>query len=162
MTGRRHITAALVLGAMLSLAGQAHGQRKSPEERYEDMKKSPLLAASVEWVSPLAGHDYAGDKRAGLPPFFLMAGGFTMFFGAVVAVPACKADPAANCRIDEVVGILGVLTVLASRIWASVSAWRLANRTNAYHRERLGLDDAALALPVTPAGQFGLGASLRF
>jgi len=54
------------------------------------------------------------------------------------------------------------LTVLGSRIWASVSAWRLANRTNAHYRRRLRLDDANLALTVTPAGQLGLGVSLRF
>ena len=54
------------------------------------------------------------------------------------------------------------MAVLGSRIWASVSAWRLTNRTNSYYRRYLRLDDADLALSVTPAGQLGLGVSLRF
>lgn len=43
----RHLTTLLVLGAVLNLAGPVYSQRprivrppqKSPEERYEDMKK---------------------------------------------------------------------------------------------------------------------------
>ena len=70
MTRYLHITAALVLGALLSVAGQAHAQRpqpKSPGERYADIKKSPLLAATLEWIVPTVGHDYAGDREAGKP-----------------------------------------------------------------------------------------------
>ncbi len=166
----RHITAALVLGALLGLAGQTHAQRRSPEERYEDLKKTPWLAASLEWIVPSVGHDYAGDKAAAVPSALLMAGGVLLFMGAVmtdcwadprgITFPALpEPDPDCEDRVDVVAG-LGVFTVLASRIWASVSAWRLANRTNAYYRKRLGLDGVALS--VTPARQFGLGVSLRF
>ena len=57
MLRHRHIITALVVGALLSLAGQAHAQRKSPAERYEELKKSPLLAATLEWIVPVVGHD---------------------------------------------------------------------------------------------------------
>jgi len=64
----RCVTTLLVLGALLGHSGQVHAQRpqpKSPEERYEDMKKSPFLAATLEWTIPTLGHDYAGDRDAG-------------------------------------------------------------------------------------------------
>ena len=169
MNRYHHIIAALVLGALLSLAGQAQAQRKSPEERYEDLKKTPLLAATLEWIVPITGHDYAGDRDAALPSAVMLMVGVTLFAGAVYSADRCQSpfppdydlDP--NCiKKVQVVAMAGALTFLGSRIWASVSAWRLANRTNAYHRGRLRLDDAALALSVTPAGQFGLGVSLRF
>ena len=166
----RHITAALVLGALLGLAGQAHAQRRSPEERYEDLKKTPWLAASLEWIVPTVGHDYAGDRNAGLLPAILMLGAIPLFASAAYA--DCYADPrgVAFPRLTEpdpdckdrakLEADLGGFIILASRIWASVSAWRLANRTNAYYRKRLGLDGVALS--VTPAGHVGLGVSLRF
>jgi len=166
----RQITAALVLGALLGLAGQTHAQRRSPEERYEDLKKTPWLAASLEWIVPFVGHDYAGDKNAGLPSVLLMAGGIALIAGSAYA--DCYADPRGiafprltepdpDCEDRaELEADLGGVIVLASRIWASVSAWRLANRTNAYYRKRLGLDGVALS--VTPAGQLGLGVSVRF
>lgn len=168
MLRHRHIVTSLIVGALLSLSGQAHAQRKSPEERYEEMKKSPLLAATIEWVVPLIGHDYAGDKAKGVPPFLLMAGGLTVFVAAGVGMMGCPSNypepsPDPDCgNTLAVVGKLGALTVLASRIWASVSAWKLANGTNAHYRRYLRLDDADLALSVTPAGQLGLGVSLRF
>lgn len=54
------------------------------------------------------------------------------------------------------------MAIIGSRVWAFDSALRLARRTNAFYRRRLGLDDAGLALSVTPDGQFGLGVRLRF
>lgn len=169
MWKHRHITTAVVLGALLSLAGQAHAQRKSPEERYEDMKKSPLLAATLEWVVPLVGHDYAGDKEAGRGPLYLTVVSAAVFVGAGTVWFACGVSRQANRDYDHdcgnssaFVAKLGGLTFLGSRVWASVSAWRLASSTNAYYRRYLRLDDADLALSVTPAGQLGLGVSLRF
>lgn len=167
------ILALLVLGALLGHAGQVHAQRprpqpKSPEERYEDMKKTPFLAATLEWIIPTVGHDYAGDREAGMPPTYLAAAGGFVFFAAgwsslysCMPVPHEPRDP--NCgRGFGLIALGGALTFLGSRVWASISAWKLANRTNAFYRRRLGLDDAGLALSVTPRGQFGLGVSLRF
>ena len=169
MLRHRHFTTALVLGALLSLAGQAHAQRKSPEERYEDMKKSPLLAATLELVVPLVGHDYAGDKEAGMAPLFLTFVSTAVFVGAGTVWLACGAsrlasrDPGPDCGSSAAsVAKLSALTFLGSRVWASVSAWRLASSTNAYYRRYLRLDAPDLALSVTPAGQLGLGVSLRF
>lgn len=66
----RHITSLLVLSFLLGHAGQLHAQRprivpppqKSPEERYEEMKKRPWLAAALELFLPTVGHAYAGDE----------------------------------------------------------------------------------------------------
>ena len=177
----RHVGALLVLGAVLGHAGQIHAQRpdieraprKSPEERYEDMKKSPFLAATLELIIPTAGHDYAGDQWAGRPMGYLMAAGAGVVLGAVVVgMIYCGPPPKSprrasftdpwGCNVLGVVGMAGAASVVGSRIWAFVSAWRLANRTNAFYRRRLNLDDAGLALSVTPGGQLGLGVSLRF
>lgn len=54
------------------------------------------------------------------------------------------------------------MAIIGSRVWAFGSALRLARRTNAFYRRRLGLNDAGLALSVTPGGQLGLGVRLRF
>ena len=70
----RHATTLPVLGVLLGLAGPVDAQRprhKSPQERYEDMKKSPFLAATLEWIVPTVGHDYAGDREAGKPAAYL-------------------------------------------------------------------------------------------
>lgn len=172
----RHISAPLVLGALLSVVGQAHAQRpkvenprKSPEERYEDLRKSPLLAATLEWIVPTVGHDYAGDREAGIPAATVTGlGAGLLVGGALLAYFSCwesplEPPPGPNCgRWYEVAAITGFWLIPAGRIWASVSAWRVANRTNAYYRRSLRLEDASLALSVTPAGQLGLGVSLRF
>ena len=178
----RHITTLLVLGAVLGHAGQLHAQRpeierpprKSPEERYEDMRKSPFLAATLELIIPTAGHDYAGDQWSGRPMGYLMAAGAGVVLGAAVfGFVSCGPPPKSTrtarsfrdpwgCNVLGVVGMAGAASVVGSRIWAFVSAWKLANRTNAFYRRRLNLDDAGLALSVTPSGQLGLGASLRF
>ena len=172
----RHISAPLVLGALLCAAGQAHAQRpkienprKSPEERYEDLKKSPLLAATLEWIVPTVGHDYAGDREAGMPAAAVTGlGAGLLVGGALLAYFSCWESPSGpppgpNCgRWYGVAAITGCWLIPAGRIWASVSAWRVANRTNAYYRRSLRLEDASLALSVTPAGQLGLGVSLRF
>jgi len=165
----RYVTSLLVLGALLGHAGQVHAQRptivrppqKSPEERYEDMKKSPFLAATLELIIPTVGYDYAGDRDAGKLAAWLTAGGAITWLAAgfVANHPDCRHDP---CTVETIVGVAGVAVFYGSRIWASVSAWRLANRTNAFYRRRLNLDDAGLALSVTPNGQLGLGVSLRF
>ena len=177
----RLLATILVLGTLLGHAGQAHAQRpeierpprKSPEERYEDMKKSPFLAATLEWIIPTSGHDYAGDQEAGRPMGYLMLTGAAVFVGvATVGLFACH-DPAGSIWVREddwswgcdmlgVVAMAALASVPASRVWASISAWRLAKRTNAFYRRRLNLDDAGLALSVTPGGQLGLGVSLRF
>ncbi|MDE2795689.1 MAG: hypothetical protein OXL34_12790 [Gemmatimonadota bacterium] len=172
-----HVTIVLVFGILLGHAGEVHAQRptivrppqKSPEERYEELKKSPLLAATLEWIVPTVGHDYAGDREAGMLAARVTIAGAVLFIGgALIGFSKCQElpdepPPGPNCgRAWGVVAITGFLTVPASRIWASVSAWRLANRTNAYYRRSLRLDDADLALSVTPAGQLGLGVSLRF
>jgi len=177
MMSHRHITATLVFGTLLGHAGEVHAQRprivrppqKSAEERYEELKKSPLLAATLEWIVPTVGHDYAGDREAGMLAARVTIAGAVLFIGgALIGFFKCwevpdQPPPGPNCgRGWEVVSIAGFLTVPASRIWASVSAWGLANRTNAYYRRRLRLDDADLALSVTPSGQLGLGVSLRF
>ena len=138
--------------------------QKSPEERYEDMKKSPFLAATLEWIVPTVGHDYAGDREEGLPMVYLGLGGVGVFFvvaGADLA-GTCRDDWGWGCEALRVAGMAGAAAFVASRVWASISAWKLANRTNAFYRRRLDLDDAGLALSVTPGGQLGLGLSLRF
>ena len=165
----RCVTTLLVLGALLGHAGQIHAQRpnivrppqKSPAERYEDMKKSPFLAATLELIIPTLGYDYAGDRDAGMLAAWLTAGGAITWLAAAFVAnhPDCRHDP---CTVDTIVGVTGAAVFYGSRIWASVSAWRLANRTNAFYRRRLGIEDAGLALSVTPRGQFGLGVSLRF
>ena len=172
-----HITTTLIFGSLLGHAGEVHAQRpkierpsqKSAEERYEELKKSPLLAATLEWIVPTVGHDYAGDREAGMLAARVTLAGAVLFIGgALIGFSGCQElpdepPPDPNCgRAWGVVAMTGFLTVPASRIWASVSAWRLASRTNAYYRRYLRLVDADLALSVTPAGQFGLGVSLRF
>ena len=177
MISHSHVTTVLVFGILLGHAGEVHAQRptivrppqKSAEERYEELKKSPLLAATLEWIVPTVGHDYAGDREAGMLAARVTMGGAVLFIGgALIGFFKCsevpdQPPPDPNCgRGWTVVSIAGFLTVPASRIWASVSAWGLANRTNEYYRRRLRLDDADLALSVTPSGQLGLGVALRF
>ena len=162
----RHVAALLILGALLNLAGPVHAQRpqpKSPEERYEDMNKSPFLAATLEWIIPTVGHDYAGDREAGMPAVYLLLGGLGVGFVATGGGHGvgCNHDPGKLCAVLPFVAMAAAGAILGSRVWASVSAWKLANRTNAYYRRRLGLDDAGLALSVTPMGELGLGVSLR-
>ena len=166
----RHVGALLVLTALLGHAGQAHAQRpeierparKSPAERYEDMRKSPLLAAMLEWIIPTSGHDYAGDQEEGRPMGNLMLSGAAVFVGVAMFGKFSCHDRSLGCDMLAVVAMAGLASIPASRVWASVSAWKLANRTNAFYRRRLNLDDAGLALSVTPGGQLGLGVSLRF
>ena len=168
----RHASALLVLVALLGHAGQLHAQRpeirrpaqKSPEERYEDMKKSPFLAATLEWIIPTVGHDYAGDQEEGLPMLGLGTAGVGVFLlvAAIGFTGTCRDDWGLGCEALRIAGMAGAATFVASRVWASISAWKLANRTNAFYRRRLNLDDAGLALSVTPGGQLGLGVSLRF
>ena len=168
----RLLTTILVLGTLLGHAGQAHAQRpeierpprKSPEERYEDMRKTPLLAATLEWIIPTVGHDYAGDREAGLPAAYVtgVGGGVLALLVVVGAGRDCRNDPGWDCDVMPFVGMAGAAAFVAGRVWASVSAWKLANRTNAFYRRRLNLDGAGLALSVTPGGQLGLGVSLRF
>ena len=87
------------------------------------------------------------------------------FMGAVMT--DCWADPRGitfpalpepdrECedRVDVVAG-LGFFTVLASRMRASVSAWRLANRTNAY------LPESVLAWMELPCRSRRQGATKR-
>lgn len=172
MTRYRHFTTLLVLGVLLGSACAVHAQRpprKSPEERYEDLSKSPFLAAALEWIIPTVGHDYAGDREAGKPAAVVTAAGAILLVGGLlIAGAGCQEllyepPPDPNCgRGWEIAAITGFWIIPASRIWASVSAWRLANATNAQYRRRLGLDDMGLALSVTPAGQLGLRLSLRF
>ncbi len=172
-----HVTTVLLFGILLGHAGEVHAQRprivrppqESAEERYEELKKSALLAATLEWIVPTVGHDYAGDREAGRPAAVATIAGATLFIvGAVGSFFNCESPPreppsGPNCGSGwGAVATTGIVIVPASRIWASVSAWRLANRTNAYYRRSLRLDDADLALSVTPAGQLGLGVSLRF
>ena len=160
----RYVTAALLLGALLGLAGQAHAQRKSPEERYDDLKKSPLLAATVELIVPVVGHDYAGDRNAALVSASMAVVGLSLWFGGAYSCYSLldvEPDPGCLSKAAFVAGV-GRFVYLGSRVWGAVTAWRLANRTNASYRRRLGLDDADLAVSVTPAGQLGLGVSLRF
>ena len=125
------------------------------------MKKSPFLAATLELIIPTAGYDYAGDRDAGKLAAWLTAGGAITWLAAgfVTNHPDCRHDP---CTVETIVGVAGVAVFYGSRIWASVSSWRLANRTNAFYRRRLGIDDAGLVLAVTPNRQLGLGVSLRF
>ena len=177
----RHVGALLVLTALLGHAGQLHAQRtdieppprKSPEERYEDMRKTPLLAATLEWIVPTVGHDYAGDREAGRPMGYLMLTGAAVFVGVFTVGHFACYDPAGSIWVREddwgwgcdmlgVVAMAALASVPASRVWASVSAWKLAKRTNAFYRRRLNLDGAGLALSVTPGRQLGLGVSLRF
>ena len=183
----RYVTMVLVLGALLGHAGQIHAQRptivrppqKSPEERYEDMKKSPFLAATLELIIPTLGHDYAGDRDAGKPMAGLMIVGGGMLMLAIAKAAADfygRADPAHLQGEDgdtdpdsdsgsggvSALAKTGMVAIAGSRVWAFVSAWRVANRTNAHYRSLLNLDDAGLALSVTPSGQLGLGVSLRF
>ena len=165
----RQVAMLLVLAALLGHAGQLHAQRPeirrpSPEERYEDMKKSPFLAATLEWIVPTVGHDYAGDQEEGRPMLYLgIAGGYAFFLVAAAGMSGiCGDDWGLGCEALRIGGMAGAATVVASRVWASVSAWKLANRTNAFYRRRLNLDDAGLALSVTPGGRLGLGVSLRF
>ena len=165
MTRCRHVTAALVFGALLGLVGQADAQRRSPAERYDDLKKSPLLAATVELIVPIVGHDYAGDRNAALVSASIAVVGLSLSFGGFFyrCHKLIDLEPDPGCQSKAAfVAKVGNFVYLGSRIWGSVTAWRLANRTNALYRRRLGLDDADLALSVTRAGQFGLGVSLRF
>ena len=168
----RHVATLLVLGTLLGHAGQAHAQRpeierpprKSPEERYEDMKKSPFLAATLDLIIPTLGHDYAGDRDAGKLAAWVTAGGAISFVAFAVGAnhPDCRHDPPPSCRTMNIAVATSGAVVVGSRIWASISAWKLANRTNAFYRRRLNLDDAGLSLSVTPGGRLGLGVSLRF
>ncbi|MYA63673.1 MAG: hypothetical protein F4139_00315 [Gemmatimonadetes bacterium] len=171
----RCVTSLLVLGALLGHAGQVHAQRptivrppqNSLEERYEDMKKSRLLAATLELIIPTLGHDYAGDQWAGRPMVYMMGAAVGTFAGALaLGVPCTKSGPDANwdsgCEMLEFLAKASVLAFFGSRVWAFVSAWRVANRTNAFNRRRLGIEDAGLALSVTPRGQLALGVSFRF
>lgn len=163
----RYAATLLVLGALLGHAGQVHAQRpqpRSPEERYEDMKKSPFLAATLDLIIPTLGHDYAGDRDAGKLAAWVTAGGAISFFAFAFGAshPDCRDDPPTSCSVIYIVALTSGAVVVGSRIWASISAWKLANRTNAYYRRRLNLDEAGLALSVTPNGQLGLGVSLRF
>ena len=165
----RYVTTLLVLGALLGHAGQIHAQRPQPkdsEQRYEELKKSPFLAATLELIIPTLGHDYAGDRDAGKPMAGLMIVG-AVFHGLALAKAAADfygagPDPDPGSGAVSVLAKTGLLAIVGSRVWAFVSAWRLANRTNAYYRRSLNLDDAGLALSVTPSGQLGLGVSLRF
>ena len=179
----RYVTMVLVLGALLGHAGQIHAQRptivrppqKSPEERYEDMKKSPFLAATLELIIPTLGHDYAGDRDAGKPMAGLMKLGAGLLVSAILLAVADfykraelalvqgeDGDSDSGSGVVSTLAYTGMLAIAGSRVWAFVSAWRVANRTNAFYRTRLGIDDAGLALSVTPSGQLGLGVSLRF
>ena len=82
--------------ALLGHAGRIHAQRpnivrppqKSPEERYEDMKKSPFLAATLELIIPTLGHDYAGDRDAGKPMADLMKLGAGLLVSAILLAVA--------------------------------------------------------------------------
>ena len=169
---RRHVAALLALAAVLGHAGQLHAQRPeirrpTPQERYEDMRKSRFLAATLEWIVPTVGHDYAGDREEGLPMLYLTTAGLGVFFvvgvgGSLGRDGDCRTNPGWDCDVLPFVAMAGAATFVAGRVWASVSAWKLANRTNAFYRRRLNLDDAGLALSVTPGGQLGLGVSLRF
>ena len=169
---KRHVGALFALAAVLGHADQLHAQRPeirrpTPEERYEDMKKSRFLAATLEWIIPTVGHGYAGDWKEGRPMLYLATAGAYVFFvagvgGSLGREGDCRTNPGRDCDVLPFVAMAGAATVVASRVWASVSAWKLAKRTNAFYRRRLNLDDAGLSLSVTPGGQLGLGVSLRF
>ena len=127
------------------------------------MKKSPFLAATLDLIIPTLGHDYAGDRDAGKLAARVTAAGVIFFvLGAIGSDYACRHDPPTSCSDMNIVLVTSGAVVVGSRIWASISAWKLANRTNADYRRLLNLDDAGLALSVTPGGQLGLGVSLRF
>lgn len=161
-----HVTRILILGALFGLAGQIHAQQPNAEPRYEEIKKSEFLAGALEWLWPTLGHSYAGDKEAGRPAAGLMAVGGLMIMFDFARAFSClpKSDPNRDPDCDKIsnLGVAGLVIMAGSRIWGSVSAWNVAKQTNAALRRRPGLDDAGLALSVTPGGQFGLGVSLRF
>lgn len=163
------ITTPLVLGALLNLAGPVHAQRprierppqKSLEERYEDMKKRPWFAATLELILPTVGHAYAGDEDGGRPMAALMGAAAVMFWATAMTGHHCTRDKP-RCWGREIIVKTCAMAIIGSRVWAFDSALRLARRTNAYYRRSLGLSDAGLALSVTPGGQLGLGVRLRF
>ena len=165
----RHVATLVVLGALLNLAGPVHAQRprivrppqKTPEERYEDMKKSPWLAATLELILPTVGHAYAGDEDGGKPMAGLMGAAAVIFWATAMGTHRCtKGEP--YCWVPDIILKTCAMAIIGSRVWAFDSALRLARRTNAFYRRRLGLNDAGLALSVTPGGQVGLGVRLRF
>ena len=165
----RHIATLLVLGALLGHAVQLHAQRprivrppqKSPEERYEDMKKRPWLAATLELILPTVGHAYAGDEDGGKPMAGLMGAAAVIFWATAMTSHHCTNDRP-HCWGRDILLKTCAMAIIGSRVWAFDSALRLARRTNAFYRRRLGLNDAGLALSVTPGGQLGLGVRLRF
>ena len=165
----RHVTLLLVLGVLLGHADQLHAQRprivrppqKSPEERYEDMKKSPWLAATLELILPTVGHAYAGDEDGGKPMAGLMGAAAVIFWATAMTGHHCTRDKP-RCWGREITVKTCALAIIGSRVWAFDSALRLARRTNAFYRRRLGLNDAGLALSVTPGRQLGFGVRLRF
>ena len=165
----RHVATLLVLSVLLGHAGQLHAQRpgivrppqKSPEERYEDMKKRPWLAATLELFLPTVGHAYAGDEDGGKPMAGLMGAAAVIFWATAMTGHHCTTDRP-RCWGREIIVKTCAMAIIGSRVWAFDSALRLARRTNAFYRRRLGLNDAGLALSVTPGGQLGLGVRLRF
>ena len=169
----RVLTTILVLGTLLGHAGQAHAQRpeierpprKSPEERYEDMRKTPLLAATLEWIIPTIGHDYAGDREAGLPAAYVtgVGGGVLALLVVVGAGRDCRNDPGWDCDVMPFVGMAGAAALVAGRVWASIFGLEAREPNQcvlpqASRPRRRG----GLAPSVTPGGQLGLGVSLRF
>ena len=113
----RHVAALLILGALLNLAGPVHAQRpqpKSPEERYEDMNKSPFLAATLEWIIPTVGHDYAGDREAGMPAVYLLLGGLGVGFVATGGGHGvgCNHDPGKLCAVLPFVAMAAAGAIL--------------------------------------------------
>lgn len=161
-----HITRLLVLGTLFELAGQIHAQEPNAEQRYEGIKKSEILAGALEWLWPMLGHSYAGDKEAGRLAADLMAVGGAMilvdFARSFSCSPEGKPNRDPGCDKISNLAVAGLVIMAGSRIWGSVSAWNVAKQTNAALRRRLGLDDVGLALSVTSRGQLGLGVSLRF
>lgn len=153
------LPALLLLGGLsLPIGGHASAQDQDARLEYQARSRDPLFAGVAEWILPVVGHAYAGDASRGLLPNLVAFGGLAAGLAVCGLVDnECFEEG----WTGNVLG-LGLLTLVAGRAWAVVSAVNTARDTNALFRERLGLEKAGLDLSVTRTGRIATGIVVRF
>ena len=113
------------------------------QELREPSERSPRLAAVMEFLTPFAGHVYAGDIKRGLLPNAVRVTGVTLFFASIDCLDCGSSSYSTAQSIGVWAGFLGSGV---GTWWGAIWAGNTARDHNRALRESQGRVDADFAV----------------